>query len=115
VPGQSGFIDQPKLGGTDASGNLKCSGLAPGDYRVAAWEQFDSGIGMAPEFLSKFKSKAAKVKLSESIARDGGCTSGRARCDGSRGGGAALSYFGNAFGKAQLKLSARSVLPLPFH
>jgi hypothetical protein len=62
---QAVFLDQPKLSITDTSGGFKFMGLAPGDYRVAAFERFDASIGIAAEFLSKFESKAAKVKLSE--------------------------------------------------
>jgi protocatechuate 3,4-dioxygenase beta subunit len=61
---QPGFAD-PKTVRTDSNGAFQFTGLAPGDYRVAAWEQVDAGLVLAPEFRNKFDTKAAKVKLSE--------------------------------------------------
>ena len=50
---------------TDANGQFSFTGLPPGEYRVAAWEQIDPGLGTAPDFRIKFEGKAATVKLQE--------------------------------------------------
>jgi len=62
---QSSLFEQPKNSRTDANGAFKISGLAPGDYRVAAWDMSDLSMIQAPEFRAKFEGKAVKVKLSE--------------------------------------------------
>lgn len=50
---------------TDAKGAFNLTGLAPGEYRVLAWEQVDNGMVTDPEFRAKFDSKATVVKLQE--------------------------------------------------
>jgi hypothetical protein len=50
---------------TDENGSFKLAGLAPGEYRVIAWEQVDPGIATNPEFRKAFESKATAVKLQE--------------------------------------------------
>ncbi len=49
----------------NANGQFNFTGLPPGEYRVAAWEQIDPGLGTAPDFRIKFEGKAATVKLQE--------------------------------------------------
>jgi hypothetical protein len=60
-----GVTDFTRTTPTDANGQFKFASLAPGDYRIAAWEQIDSGLSTVPEFRAKFESKAAAVKLNE--------------------------------------------------
>jgi hypothetical protein len=50
---------------TDANGQFKFASLPPGEYRVAAWEQVDYGLALAPDFRIEFDSQAAAVKLDE--------------------------------------------------
>jgi hypothetical protein len=50
---------------SDANGQVKFANLAPGEYRIAAWEKNDPGLAMVPEFRFKFEDKAATVKLDE--------------------------------------------------
>ncbi len=51
---------------TDQNGSFSVGNLAPGDYFVAAWEEIDSGLAQAPEFLGHFTSQATAVTLNES-------------------------------------------------
>jgi protocatechuate 3,4-dioxygenase beta subunit len=51
---------------TDANGQFKFASLPPGEYRLAAWEQYDPGLTLAPDFRIEFEDKAATVKLEES-------------------------------------------------
>jgi hypothetical protein len=65
VPAE-GAPDFTRSASTDINGRFKFTSLPPGDYRIAAWEQLDPGLGTVPEFRSKFEDKAASVKLNES-------------------------------------------------
>jgi hypothetical protein len=60
-----GVIDFTRSASTDANGKFKFASLPPGEYRIAAWEQIDPGLGTVPEFRIKFESRAAAVKLDE--------------------------------------------------
>jgi hypothetical protein len=60
-----GAADFTRTASTDVNGQFKFASLPPGDYRVAAWEQIDPGLGTVPEFRIKFESKAAAIKLNE--------------------------------------------------
>ncbi len=60
-----GVTDFTRTASTDPNGQFKFASLPPGDYRIAAWEQIDPGLGTVPEFRIKFESKAAAVKLAE--------------------------------------------------
>ena len=51
---------------TDQTGGFKFTGLAPGEYYAAAWDDVDSGLLQNADFLSQFSSDAAAVKLDES-------------------------------------------------
>ena len=50
---------------TDESGNFRFASLAPGEYRIAAWEQVDGGLVSNPDFRKQFESSAVTVKLQE--------------------------------------------------
>jgi len=65
VPAE-GVTDFTRTTATDVNGQFKFASLPPGEYRIAAWEQIDPGLGTVPEFRIKFESKAAAVKLDES-------------------------------------------------
>jgi hypothetical protein len=50
---------------SDQRGTFKISGLAPGKYYVAAFEEIESGLRQFPVFLEKFENRAESVDLSE--------------------------------------------------
>jgi hypothetical protein len=50
---------------TDENGGFKFTSLAPGEYRIAAWEQVDGGLVSNPDFRKQFESSAVTVKLQE--------------------------------------------------
>jgi protocatechuate 3,4-dioxygenase beta subunit len=52
-------------GTTDQNGHFQFRNLAPGEYRVAAWEQSNSNVD-DPQFRAKFEAQAATVKLAAS-------------------------------------------------
>ena len=68
TPGKpaNGVYDAPRSANTDGSGAFQFFNLAPGEYRVAAWEDVDPGLVQNPEFRSRFENAAAKVELQES-------------------------------------------------
>jgi hypothetical protein len=54
-----------KTANTDQNGAFDAKGLAPGEYKVFAWEDRGEGVITDPDFRKSFESKAAVVKLSE--------------------------------------------------
>jgi protocatechuate 3,4-dioxygenase beta subunit len=54
-----------KAATTDQSGSFRLTGLAPGEYKVFAWEDTMDGIITDPDFRKTFEGQAAAVKLSE--------------------------------------------------
>jgi protocatechuate 3,4-dioxygenase beta subunit len=61
----AGTLDQTRLARTDADGKFRFGNLAPGEYRVAAWEQIEPGLAMLPEFHQRFDAQATVVKVAE--------------------------------------------------
>jgi hypothetical protein len=59
----------PKDGGqtvvrtADENGILSFAGLKPGDYRLLAWEDVESGAPLDPDFVKPFEAQAKSVKL----------------------------------------------------
>ncbi|HWQ54383.1 MAG TPA: carboxypeptidase regulatory-like domain-containing protein [Bryobacteraceae bacterium] len=49
----------------DQHGRFTIQGIAPGDYRLFAWQDVDSGAWQDPEFLKPFERSAATVSLKE--------------------------------------------------
>lgn len=45
---------------------FRFAGIPPGEYRIAAWEEIERGLGTVPEFRVKFEDKATAVKVGES-------------------------------------------------
>jgi hypothetical protein len=62
----NGFHDPPRVANTDASGGFQLTNLAPGEYRVAAWEDIEPGLVQNPDFRARFESTATKATLTES-------------------------------------------------
>ncbi len=50
----------------DQSGHFSLKDLAPGKYRLFAWEQLENGAQFDPEFLKPHESQSVQVTLSES-------------------------------------------------
>ncbi len=50
---------------TDTKGAFQFRGLAPGDYRLLAWEFADPDIVMNAEYRARFENKAVSISLSE--------------------------------------------------
>ena len=54
-----------KTASTDQHGRFTLKNIDPGDYRIYAWEDAESGAWMDPEFLKRSDSKAKKLTLRE--------------------------------------------------
>ena len=67
IPDRSNASNGIKSANTDQNGSFKISGLAPGDYYVAAWDDIpEAGLAQNPDFLAQFASDDTAVKLAES-------------------------------------------------
>ena len=51
---------------TDQRGAFSFKGITPGDYKLLAWEDIDTGAYQDPEFLKQFVGKSESVSLRES-------------------------------------------------
>jgi len=60
-----GTLDQARSTGTDAMGHFRFGSLRPGEYRIAAWEKIEQGMGNLSDFHVRFDNKATAVKLME--------------------------------------------------
>jgi len=54
--------DTVKYVRSDENGEYTVGGLAPGDYRVLAWEEVDAGLALDPAFRARFDAQTASVK-----------------------------------------------------
>jgi hypothetical protein len=63
VEGYEGRRDLFRGSHTDRLGNFGIPDIAPGKYKIFAWEQYDSMTMQAPEFRKLFESRAATVSV----------------------------------------------------
>jgi 5-hydroxyisourate hydrolase-like protein (transthyretin family) len=54
-----------KSANTDQNGSFKLTGLAPGEYFAAAWDDPEPGVLQSPDFLARFAAEATALKLGE--------------------------------------------------
>ena len=54
---------------TGEDGGFSFNGVTPGDYKLLAWEDIETGAYQDPEFLKKYESKAESLSLKESGRR----------------------------------------------
>jgi len=58
--------DLYKLVTSDQNGHFTIASVAPGDYKLFAWEDLEPGAYNDPDFLRKYEALAMPVKISES-------------------------------------------------
>jgi protocatechuate 3,4-dioxygenase beta subunit len=51
---------------TGDNGSYSLKGVAPGDYKILAWTDIETGAYQDPDFLKRYESKAEKLSLKES-------------------------------------------------
>ncbi len=54
-----------KTGPIDATGHFSLAGIAPGEYKLFAWEQIDDGAYQDPEFLKPYENQGQAVTIRE--------------------------------------------------
>lgn len=54
-----------KITTTDPTGKFSLKGIAPGEYKLFAWEQIEMGAYQDPEFLKPFDSKGESVSIKQ--------------------------------------------------
>jgi hypothetical protein len=50
---------------TDASGQVRMRGIAPGDYRIFAWEDIEKGAWQDPTFVRNHESSGKAIHINE--------------------------------------------------
>lgn len=54
-----------KLASTDQYGHFVLRGIAPGDYKLFAWEELESGAYQDPEFLKRYEEQGEALRVEE--------------------------------------------------
>jgi Carboxypeptidase regulatory-like domain len=54
-----------KVGFTDAVGQFRVSGIAPGDYSVFAWDDVETSAWLDPDFVRPYENQAARIHAAE--------------------------------------------------
>jgi hypothetical protein len=62
--------DLYKKSRTDGSGRFRLFGLAPGEYKLFAWEQVEEGVWLDADFLRPFESRGKQVRVNEGRAEN---------------------------------------------
>ncbi len=50
---------------TGENGSYSLKGVAPGEYKILAWENIEAGAYLDPDFLKRYEGKAEKLSLKE--------------------------------------------------
>jgi hypothetical protein len=58
-------LDLYRTSSTDASGHFHIEGIPPGDYRVFAWEEVETGAWQDPDFIRTFENRGKPVRVDE--------------------------------------------------
>lgn len=64
-PPKPGILSQYRAVTTDQNGAFRIAGLAPGNYRLYAWEEVAFETYTDPDVLKRFEDKSAKVSIRE--------------------------------------------------
>lgn len=68
VGAMQGRTDLFRTAMSDQNGQFTFRDLAPGEYKVFAWEDLEPGASQDPDFRRPFESKAAPLKLAEAAS-----------------------------------------------
>ena len=58
-------LDLYRTTSTDAAGRFHVEGVPPGDYRVFAWEDVETGAWQDPDFIRVFEDRGKPVRINE--------------------------------------------------
>jgi hypothetical protein len=59
-------LDLYRTASTDALGHFHVEGVSPGDYRVFAWEDVETGAWQDPDFIRQFEDRGKALRINES-------------------------------------------------
>jgi len=65
IPSQRQRGDLYKTATTNPAGGFSLQGIAPGDYKLFAWQGIDTGAYQDPDFLKRFENQGEPVNLVE--------------------------------------------------
>jgi hypothetical protein len=65
VPQLTNRLDLYRTASTDAAGHFHVEGVPPGDYRVFAWEDVETGAWQDPDFVSRFDDRKRTIRINE--------------------------------------------------
>jgi hypothetical protein len=57
--------DLYKVVATDSAGRFRMQGVTPGDYKLFAWENVESGAWQAPEFIQAYENAGRPIRINE--------------------------------------------------
>jgi hypothetical protein len=58
-------LDLYRTASTDAMGRFHIEGVPPGDYRVFAWEEVETGAWQDPDFIRQFEDRGRPIRIDE--------------------------------------------------
>jgi hypothetical protein len=58
-------LDLYRTASTDAFGKFHIEGIPPGDYKVFAWEDVETGAWLDPDFIRQFEDRGRPVRITE--------------------------------------------------
>jgi protocatechuate 3,4-dioxygenase beta subunit len=64
-PPSRGQLRLYKSSSTDQLGHFQLQGIAPGDYKIFAWENIDTNAWTSPEFLQPYETRGESVHVAE--------------------------------------------------
>jgi hypothetical protein len=65
---RAGQLSYYKTAFTDGSGSFTFRNVVPGDYKLYAWEEVESGAYLDPDFIKPLEAKGESVTVRESTA-----------------------------------------------
>jgi hypothetical protein len=65
LPSDRDRSDLYKMANSDGKGNFHFMGLAPGEYKLFAWTEIESGAQRDPDFMRKYENLGTVVKITE--------------------------------------------------
>jgi hypothetical protein len=66
IPNDRSRRDRYRLGVSDQNGKFTMRTIAPGDYKLFAWEDFEPGAHNDPDFVRRYEALAPAVRVTES-------------------------------------------------
>jgi hypothetical protein len=58
-------LDLYRVTSTNAQGKFHVEGVPPGDYKVFAWEEVETGAWLDPDFIRQFEDRGKPVRINE--------------------------------------------------